>query len=611
MSGASEGPDWPLNAGTAANQDTTIGRDECFIANLSIELIYHIIDFIPPESHLDFACTCKKFASYSSKVLKRHQEAYSRYRVASDLSPTTVPTLLRSIFGRADPLLAWHVRTIEVWYERTNWTEWKELRFDQVLHEDDMDVDCTAWQWQDDELDEYLEDLEGQFDGLVEGGEDEIRMEARQQFEDGRDGILKMLLIAYCPRLRSVKFVTHDDHEKSTLGWLKKLIEGSIVYGSHWPPGISNVQEVAVGVESDTWMSNIPELSGSDATHLEIPLQIFSSLLRLPRLDTIYYNGLHRGDDNDDTDFDTDTLMPNKSSTVKHIYLDDCGDLFYNFRNALCEAPVALESFALRATTHGETLDDFDSVASGLCLAQSASLHTFILYGPHDGRSVHGYRCSCYRPEELQRARNLKTVAIDASDVDLDCMYSCDGRDGQMTEDEQRRFFVKWFRETAFPSTIERLIFWGAIDYHFMERSKGKFLEWLEEALISVIQSRQEAEMQSSGEDDQESEDNRGPFHPNLQAVYLEEVERQYKPSIDEDSEFFTNKLHFQKLIEVGKAAGIDIHTLTNRAPPKHTHNFPTAPDKYDLLSGPWWNRREEIKDWVFDVYKGRRVPPA
>src|SRR5690242_1419732 len=147
---------------------TSIRHRPCFITNLSTELVYHIIDFLSPESHLDFACTCKRIAQCSSKVLERHQEAYSKYRVASDISPATIPTLLRSAFGRADPILVWHVRSLEIWYDRTSWQDWKPLSFDHEIHERSTDVDCTTWAWQDHEFEEYIENIEDQFDAMIE-----------------------------------------------------------------------------------------------------------------------------------------------------------------------------------------------------------------------------------------------------------------------------------------------------------------------------------------------------------------------------------------------------------------------------------------------------------
>lgn len=596
----------------------TTSHDGCFITTLSTELIDHIIDYIPYESQVDFARSCKRLADCSSRVLKRHQEAFKKYRVASDISPVTIPTLLRSVFGRADPILAWHVRSIEIWYDRTSWLDWKSLRFDQPLHEEDsdMDADSTSWKWQDDELTEYFEDIEDQFVAMMGGGDEDIYIEAREQFEDGLDGILKALLIAYCPRLRDVKFITHEHKGKSTLGWLKRLIQGSILHGVHWPPGLCNVQNVAVGVESDTWMTTrhtdsadqVP-LDGTDKS-----MEIFSALMRLPRLTSIYYNDLRRTGWDDDTDFESRTLIPMHSSTVKHIFLDDCGDMPFSFRVALPRAPRALETFSLRAGNSGDRMDDADGLVHGLCKAQTNTLHTLMFYGPYNGNEIHGYRCSVYRNEELNDSGNLETVAIDISDVELDCFYSASDTCHEDTEEANRKYFIKWFRETAFPGTIQRLVFWGNAGEHYMPGCRDKFLDWLEDALINVIESWRWKEGWDSADEEEFDKLSTAyeSFLGNLKAIYLEDIERQYKRSAyDATKEPRTDKVYFRRLVEIGEEAGIDVYTLTNRAQTKHLHDFPTAPDKYDLRSGPWWERRDEIKDWVFDVYKGRRVPPG
>ncbi|KAI7778032.1 hypothetical protein LA080_002669 [Diaporthe eres] len=607
----------------AVPQGSTLGsatrsHDGCFITALSTELIDHIIDHIPYESQVDFACTCKRIADCSSRVLERHQEAFKKYRVASDISPVTVPTLLRSVFGRADPILAWHVRSIEIWYDRTSWLDWKTLRFDQPLNEEETNVDSTSWKWQDDELEEYLEDVDDQFVAMLVGGDEEILTEAREHFEDGLDGILKALLIAHCPRLRDVKFVTHEHKQKSTLGWLKRLIQGSILHGSHWPPGLCNVQNVAVGVESDTWMTT--RHTSSNHGHLDPAnesMEIFSTLLRLPRLTSIYYNDLRRTSWDDETDFESRTLIPKHSSTVKHIFLDDCGDMTHEFRSALSRAPRALETFTLRAGNSGDRMEDADQLVSGLCGAQSNSLHTLMFYGPYDSNEIHGYRCSVYRNEELNSSGNLETVAIDISDVELDCFYSTsdfsDEENRERTEEENRKYFVKWFRETAFPATTQRLVFWGRPDECYMPGCRDKFLDWLEDALINVIESWRWKEGWDSADEEEFDKLSTAyeSFLENLKAIYLEDMERQYKRSERRPKEPRTDKVYFRRLVEVAKEAGIDVYTLTNRAPAKHSHDFPTAPDKYDLRSGPWWERRDETADWVFDVYKGRRVPPG
>ncbi|KAJ4990601.1 hypothetical protein SVAN01_03832 [Stagonosporopsis vannaccii] len=600
-------------------EDTTpyssrIGNGQCYITNLSTELVCHIIDFLPPESHLDFACTSKRIAYCSSNILKRHQEAYSKYRIASDISPATIPTLLRSAFGRADPILVWHVRSLEIWYDRTSWQDWKPLCSDQQLHEEPTNVDRIVWKWQEHEFEEYIEGIEDQFDTMIDNGDETIRTEAHEQFGDGLDGVLKMLLIAYCPRLRNIKFVSQKCHEKTTLGWLRRVIHGSNLYGSHWPPGLCSIREICVGVESDTWMSQAPR--DDDLDPWGMSMHVFCSLLHLPRLISIYYNNLIRPDEEEDDDDATEweEIMPFRSSTVKHIFLDDCSDMPRLFRDALPEVFTALQAFTLRAgMIDGERIEDADSLVKGLCSSQSGSLHTLMLYGPFTAHQIHGYRCSCYRNEELQDAHNLKTVAINISDVELDCQYSLSGDFGNLSEDEQRKYFVKWFRDKAFPGSLERLIFWGEVGYFSHDQDRGKYLDWLEDALIHVVESHRWLEGWDSADEEEidKLSTTYESFYCHLKAVYLEDIERQYRYSNIRQEGPFSEKVYFQKLVEVGRQAGVEIHTLTSRAPRIHEHTFPTAPDKYDLQTGPWWEHRSKIEDWVFDVYKGRRVPPG
>ncbi|KAF3034865.1 hypothetical protein E8E12_001665 [Didymella heteroderae] len=604
-----------INSENSMSSSSGTTTNTCFVTDLSTELIYYIIDFIPYEFQFNFALTCKRLADCSRKILKRHQEAFKKYRVASDILPTTVPTLLRSIFGRADPILAWHVRSLEVWYDRESWLDWKPLSFDRPMHEDDMDIDSTPWEWQDDELEEYLEDIEDQLVALLNGGDEEVFVEARQQFEDGRDGILKALLITYCPRLQDIKFVTYEHREKSTLGWLKRIVQGSIQYGSHWPPGLCSVNNVAVGVESDSWMTgrhtqhNDPPLDGTDRS-----MEVFSVLLRLPFLQSIYYNDLRRPGWGDQTDYGSHALIPKCSSNVKNIFLDDCGDMPYPFRFALPRASRALETFTLRVGHSGDRLDDVDELVSGLSREQQNSLHTLMFYGPNISEEMHGYRCNVYRNEELKEAHSLKTVAIDISDVELDAFYSTSSFANQdvgkdWAPDQWRTYFIKWFCEHAFPHAVERIVLWGLPSEHFLAKCEGVFLDWLEDALIFCIESwASKSEAASDGQLNTGQES----FYTNLKAIYLEDIERQYITyPYNANKKPKTKKVYFRRLVQVAKKASVDVYTLTNRAPAKHSHNFPVAPDKYDLKSGPWWEHRHERREWVFDVHAGRFVAPG
>jgi hypothetical protein len=100
-----------------SNLETTRTKNDsspCPITSLAVELVHYIFNYVPPASHLDFACTCKYLLACSSDVLKRHQNAQTKYGVSSDLDPVTIPTILRSVSGYGDPIPAWHVRSLEI-----------------------------------------------------------------------------------------------------------------------------------------------------------------------------------------------------------------------------------------------------------------------------------------------------------------------------------------------------------------------------------------------------------------------------------------------------------------------------------------------------------------
>jgi hypothetical protein len=91
--------------------------------------------------------------------------------------------------------------------------------------------------------------------------------------------------------------------------------------------------------------------------------------------------------------------------------------------------------------------------------------------------------------------------------------------------------------------------------------------------------------------------------------MYLEDVEKHSAnlSGIKSPSQpMEKDKIWFRRAIETARKRGVDLHTLTNRNKPIHQIEFPEAPDKYDLKTGPWGERPE---DWVFNVYTGRREP--
>ncbi|KAK1527736.1 uncharacterized protein CCOS01_07998 [Colletotrichum costaricense] len=157
------------------------------------------------------------------------------------------------------------------------------------------------WTLEDKERAEYMR----LFKDIFHPGFDDTCV-ADQQLGEGYDGILKILLMAICPHLSSVKYILRDEGTRDdSLKWLTSLIEMSHLAGS-WAPGLRALREVSIGVRSGTWLdydrkvNHRPDLL---ASHLFIDSGEFlspgfcSALLNAPRsLKTLRLCGNVRGD---------------------------------------------------------------------------------------------------------------------------------------------------------------------------------------------------------------------------------------------------------------------------------------------------------------------------
>lgn len=543
--------------------------DRCYITQLSTEVVLQIIDFIPPASHLDFACSCKRILACSSDILERHRRAFTDYHVSSDLNPETVPTLLRSAFGYSDPITAWHVRSFEIWYDRKSWEEWKTIKF-ELPPSDDGESEPLSWEFLYEEQEDYLESLE------YGNGTSELLEIARVQMEDGFDGILKAVLLANCPRLRDVKFVTrgvdriYDD--TSCLSWLEVFIDDAVRGENSWPSGLENLQSVAVGIPSETWL--FPHLQYLYQRPDEPSTCLLLQLLRLPNIESIYFKD-YTCDMEDPTDYSL--LLPARCSSVKHLFLDNCDELGDSFREALVEAPVSLVTASFRAGD--AVLEHADDIVSGLCEYQH-SLRSLMFYNYSEQHGIQGYRCLAFRPEEFRDSHGLANISVNIRDVELDALYAetCKA-DGESNSAVIERFF-----DESFPRSTETLTFWDELDSGHIHWEPSKEVGF-ENAIIKLIESEE---------------------HKNLKAIFLEEVERVRFGTVGAEPR--TDAVWFRKAIEVGRQHGVDVHTLTNRNEVMHRIDFPEAPDRYDLVTGPWGKRPE---DWVFSGYSGMRGPPG
>jgi hypothetical protein len=548
----------------------------CCLTNIATELVHRIIDFVPPASQIDLAYTCKHLFACSADVLKRHHDAHIKYGVSSDLDPATIPTLLRSAYGYGDPILAWHVRSLEVWYDRRGWETWKTLDFEVPM--DQSTQSPINWEFIPGEIDDYLEPLEQvQTNNMPAHAE-----EARTQTVDGYDIYLKALLIASCPRLHDVKFVmpARDKIEaRSCLDWLDTLINNSYNNKTSWGPGLQRLGSVAVGLPTGTWMDTAYHPNtGTDN------VGFLFQLLRLPSLERLYFRDC-------DCQLDDETpwsdLLPAGTSPLKHLFLDNCEGLSHDFIYALTAAPAGLVTASFRA---GDArFEAADTVVSSLGTYQGSTLESLMFYDYHDNRgSVRGYRCSAFRPEELRNFDNLKHVCMSIQDIELEAYYD---RDGSAKDwESEGAYLERFFLESL--SSYEAIIFWGWLSDVFIKWEPNEE-QGFEDAVISLVGFRHS--------------DNP------VRAVYLENVERSSGPittfSIGrgaEPSPWEKEKIWFRRAMQVARKRGVDVHTLSSRSKPLHQIEFPEAPDKYDLKTGPWGERPA---DWVFNVYTGRREP--
>ncbi|KAL6413937.1 hypothetical protein AUP68_03469 [Ilyonectria robusta] len=628
------------------------GISPCPIVELAPELINRIMDFVPVESHFNFATTCSFIANCSKDILQRHKAAHKTYGVSSDLSPLTIPTLLRSAFGLEDPLLVWHVRSLEIWRDRSDWKDWGFFDLNQPYCREKAEP--VSWYPETGEIDKYFAVVRGFIS-------DDILDLARSQISDGKDGFLKMLLIAMCPRLRDLKFITRAYHDTrlTSLGWFSLVIQMCFT-NKTWLPGLASLHDIAIGVASCTWMDQDSRFY----THGLGSESILANILRLPQLDHVYYNGLgsifhaenyeisanywdHDSDESDESDNGSDISsddevttgmtayrsmwpyerysssgeeeeteikydLPPHSSSVKHIILDNVGRCSNQpFMRCLLSVAHKLESIAFRGT---ENLDYVDEMVYRLSCDYGDSLRSLMFYEHRESR---GSRCWPYTPQDMQRFRELRHFTIDASGIEGDACND-DGGDGELfryndsqeDSDEEnpikegpayehsdgeessntlsRGHFIRFFVH-AFPRSMEALVLFGDGVSTLME-PRWRNIECFEDAVIALIKSKK---------------------YPNLKAIYLDQVESRTSYPWRQTGVWVpnrrTDKICFQRAVAVGIDAGVDVYTITNRNKMRHVLRFPEPLDEFDLVTGLYGGKRPDDGTWAFNAHTGRR----
>ncbi|KAM0432327.1 hypothetical protein ACHAPT_004868 [Fusarium lateritium] len=527
------------------------------IVGLSTELIFLIIDYADPYSHLALALTCSILYHRSLPILDRHRAAH---RVASDLQPENVLKLLR--FAVVDSLEAWHVRELELWGNRVTWDDWRdwdvaltgqvrladtELVKPRLERKEILSFFSMARQWWD--IPEH------EFDA------------ARNELENGGDGFLKLLLIASCPKLHTIRFAQKEKGMHTSLRWMSKAVSWSMD-SERWPPGFQSLRNVAMGVSA-----GVPKVyDDSDDDEPSLDFVDFAAALNLPAIHSIYISDLYPSREDDEDIYDEEMaekyrLKP-RSSTVQHIYIDRAEGL-NDYFEAFLGVGEDLQSMTVRAIP-GFEFDDTDHIPCALKKNYPDTFRNMTFYNPE---GLHGYRCGAYLPDELDPFPGLRQMSVGRHDIEL--LASGCVREGPNVQE-----YVDWWRNECLPENIEVVMIWGDTKGWFHDLTKG--LEPIDLIDVGV------AGMIKSGN------------CKNLKVIYLDDIESETKSQRE--------RVCFQKSIAAGGEMGVHVYTLTNRDDGGYGKGFPIAPDKFDMKTGPFGERPAS---WRINRRTGEREDPG
>ncbi|KAF5603731.1 hypothetical protein FPCIR_1170 [Fusarium pseudocircinatum] len=554
-----------------------MAQNECPLLRLAQGLILQISEYGHPSTHLNMALTCTTLHHQCRKLLDLHREADAKYRTTSDLCPETVIHLLKDTTKAR--IERWHVRELEIWGSRKDWEDWRPwvpnrpgtcglaggspTRHGLLLHDIQRYIRTALELWTFPEFEWYSG---WEFDSEA----------VQRDLEAGQDGFLKLLLIATCPRLDSLRFVKRGLDPHTTLGWMAYVINKDSTYTGNWAQGFESLRNVAVGIETDQRMND--ESAHRDGVD-------FAALLYLPNLESLYFNDLHYDRDQENQpyfDLSDHYDFPYSISSVKHIFIDGASGFSPKFYKAIAFVSQNLESLVLRVSTeYGQDLDDVDTFVSRLAVDNTTTLQKLIIYNPN---GMHGYRCVNYRPEELDGLQNLKLFTIAASDIELGALHQLYKRPNA----EKLADYVS----KAFPSSTEAIYIWGSSDV-YVDDSKPRSIpsDTLDSALASLIESG---------------------VYENLKVIYLADVERRHAQN-DTDIALVRRidaglkERILQKSVAAGFMTGVHVCTLLNRHDGGYWKNFPARPDRFDLKTDPCYGERPA--SWRLNLQSGEWGP--
>ncbi|KAK0385227.1 hypothetical protein NLU13_7704 [Sarocladium strictum] len=554
------------------------------IARLSVEIYAQIFDFADsPKDMVNLACTCKHIAHLVHGAVARHRTAYRTYRYTSDRDPATLVKLVRRLVLNFDPLVSHYFRSFDVWGARLSWADWRHF-----------DVDKQGVKLSSDVV---------SFDPFTPREMSQLRLIARrlidesdlvaayEELHNGGDGLLKVLIIASAPRIESLKFIRRNDlAHKSCQEWLFKSIchrlslGPSWLPGSDWPIGMRSLRDVAVGVDAGILDESIEFVHEDLLPAWEGPAEV-SALMRLPALRSLYYHtaAIPLGYDCDEDPGSEDGSVfraimepetPRDSSHLAQIYLDGVrGGRHDNnvseFYVKLLGMPHDLRSCAVRIAD-GEW--DVSSILFALADYQEHCLQKMMFYNP---ASLVGYRCWAYRPEDMPRAP-LTMWWQCTKDVGLQAL-SEDEREATR-EDVVMAFLQYMHRQTAEVIILDGPLAPALLD----EPSQAK--NYYEHAILELLRS--------AGKQ-------------NLKALFID-----FPHEADADGDLESPD-GFAKVIRLAEELDVDLygskHLKTRK---RHTLEFPMAPTRWDIATGPDFGKRIEQGFTAYDCVNDRWTTP-
>ncbi|KAF5569757.1 hypothetical protein FPHYL_1746 [Fusarium phyllophilum] len=284
------------------------------------------MEYCPPPTCLHMALTCTTLHHQCQKHLDLHQEAYAKYRITSDLSPETVVDLLKDT--TKTKIERWHVRELEIWGSRYDWEDWRPWVPKLPGTCDLADGSPTRRGLDLQDIGRYIET------SLDLWTYPRFDTEAIQWgLEDGQDGFLKLILIATCPRLHSLRFVKNDIDRHTTLKWMRKVINECrrARNGPHDLHGFESLRHIAVSIETGQCLWN--------NTCFHRDARDFAALFYIPNLESLYFNDLHYIADGDEYYLHCDVVdqyhFPRGTSSVKHLFIDGASGFSADYYQAI------------------------------------------------------------------------------------------------------------------------------------------------------------------------------------------------------------------------------------------------------------------------------------